>query len=71
VSEPVKLADYPNAAGILLAQRVAVALDSRAPIVLLADILCGEPWQLDYPDATRVVAAALRQYNGKGDPADV
>lgn len=63
------IVDYPNAAGILLAWHVAVTNDSRSPIAELATALTGEPWKLHYADATKVVAAALKQYNGKGDPA--
>jgi hypothetical protein len=62
------LTDYPNAAGILLAWRVATEHNSRQPIAELATELTREPWQLHYSDATKVVAAALKPHNGKGEP---
>jgi hypothetical protein len=63
--------DYPNAAGVRLAWTVAERLNSAAPFVLLADVLAGEPWNLDYSDATRVVAAALRKPTRQGEPRDI
>jgi len=60
------VADYPNAAGILLAWHVATAHDSRSPIAEIATVLTGEPWRLHYADATRVVATALRQTTTPG-----
>lgn len=69
MSRPIDIPAYPNAAGILLAWNIAVEHDSRAPIAELANHLTYEPWKLHYADATKVVAAALKQYNGKGDPA--
>lgn len=68
MSRPISIPEYPNAAGILLAWNVAVTNDSRAPIAELATVLTGEPWKLHYADATKVVAKALAQHNGKGDP---
>lgn len=60
-------AEYPNAAGIRLAWHIAAAHDSRAPIAEIAQVLTGEPWHLEYADATQVVAAALRKPDTEGE----
>jgi hypothetical protein len=59
--------DYPNAAGIQLAWAIAVEHESQAPIAEIATHLTYEPWHLDYADATRVVAAALRKPDTEGE----
>lgn len=63
---PLAVADYPNAAGVLLAWHVAANHNSRSPIAEIATVLTGEPWHLHYQDATKVVAAALRQSSPHG-----
>lgn len=63
-------ADYPNAAGIQLAWHIAAAHDSPAPIAEIAQVLTGEPWNLDYHDAAQVVAAALRKPDTEGETPD-
>jgi hypothetical protein len=68
---PVTVADYPNRAGIQLAWRIAVAHDSRAPIVEIATALTDGPWRMHYNDATQVVAAALNQPAREGDSRDI
>lgn len=69
MSQPIRIPEYPNAAGILLAWHIAVSHDSPAPFIQIADVLTGEPWNLHHADALTVVAKALAQHNGKGDPA--
>lgn len=65
------LALYPNEAGIRLAWWIAVQHDSPAPIAELAGALGRPPWNLHYTDATKVVAAALRQPTREGDSRDI
>ena len=71
MSRPVRLPEYPNRAGIRLAWRIAVAHDSRAPIVEIATALTDGPWRMHYHDATTVVARALDQPTREGDSRDI
>lgn len=69
--KPLEVADYPNAAGILLAWNIAAEHDSPAPIAEIANHLTFAPWNLHYADATRVVATALRQTTPQGESRDI